>query len=567
MLVAVGMERADYLADWKIEAANTGVLVFSFLLLSLLSAGFLLKLLNRMLRESARNERYLQCASDGIHVLDAQGQVVEANDRFCAMLGYGHDELVGMRVDNFDADAIERPPLALIDELLTRGVPLTFERRHLTRDGELIDVEINAAPFTLEDKQFIYASARDIRERKQAQAALLEAKRAAEAANLAKSQFLATMSHEIRTPLNGVLGMAQLLQLPELGEQERQEYARTIMSSGETLLALLNDILDLSKIDAGKMELIPAVFAPRQLVDEIAALFAETAHRKGLELEAAWHGPADARYWGDPIRLRQMLANLIGNAIKFTDRGGVRVAARETADGLLEFAVADTGIGIAAAQRDRLFKPFTQLDGSATRRHGGTGLGLSIVFSLARLMDGDVEVDSVPGEGSTFRLRVRLQRAQDGMVAVGRTVAQTGTPVSVAPVGRRCRILVAEDNRTNRQVIEAILDKCGQEHRSVENGEAAVAAVTAGEWRPDLVLMDCQMPGMDGFEATARIRSWEAEHGQPRLPIVALTASVYPEDRDQCLSAGMDDFLAKPVNMARLREVLDKWLERDAGQA
>jgi PAS domain S-box-containing protein len=555
MLVAVGVERGDYLTDWRGEAFKTFALACSFILLSLLSAAFLLHLLNRFLRESARNERFLQCASDGIHVLDGQGNLVDVNDRFCAMLGYARDELVGKSPLLWDAQALPATMREALAALLAQQGTVTYERRHRRKDGEFLDVEINAAPFELDGARYVFASARDIGERKRAEVALLEAKRAAEAANLAKSQFLATMSHEIRTPLNGVLGMAQLLLMPELPETERQEYARAIINSGQTLLTLLNDILDLSKIDAGRMELMHADFAPRQLVEEVAVPFAEIAQHKGLRLEAAWHGPPGQRYWGDPIRLRQMLSNLLGNAVKFTASGNIRLAGRETADGMLEFIVADTGIGIADDVRDKLFKSFSQVDGSATRAHGGTGLGLSIVRSLADLMGGDVGVESVPGLGSSFSFRVRLQRVPDG---IGQP---DGQPYPAA--GSAHRILVVEDDATNRQVIEAILDKCGYEHRSVVNGREAVRLVTQGEseWQPELVLMDCQMPVLNGFAATVQIRTWEAvQRGSRHLPIVALTAAAFQEDRERCLAVGMDDVLTKPVDMRLLQTTLQQWL-------
>jgi signal transduction histidine kinase len=241
---------------------------------------------------------------------------------------------------------------------------------------------------------------------------LAEMGRRAESANRAKSEFLANMSHEIRTPLNGVLGMAQLLMLPDVGSDERREYARTIVASGQTLLAVLNDILDLSKVEAGKLELVPDLMAPRQILDETAALFAEPARRKGLRIEAQWHGSEEQQYWADAIRLRQMLTNLANNGVKFTAQGHVRLEAREAARGAdyaeLEFAVADTGIGIARDKMERLFQPFSQADGSITREYGGTGLGLSIVRSIARLMDGEVGVDSAPGTGSRFWFRVRV---------------------------------------------------------------------------------------------------------------------------------------------------------------
>lgn len=411
----------------------------------------------------------------------------------------------------------------------------------------------------------------DISERRRNEAALYEAKEAAEAANRAKSQFLATMSHEIRTPLNGVLGMAQLLLMPRLTDEERHEFAATILTSGQTLLTLLNEILDLSKVEAGKLELARAVCDMRTAVEDTAALFAEPAAAKGLAITAAWLGAEEARYWADPMRIRQMLSNLVSNAVKFTAHGSVRIEAAEVerADGkaLIEFAVTDTGIGIAADKQCLLFKPFSQADSSTTREYGGSGLGLSIVRSLARLMDGEVGVRSEAGGGARFWFCIRVDIAAAGDPLPAATAGAARAPAVAAAAGSvAARVLVVEDNPTNWKVVEALLANLGASAARVENGREAVAAVTRGA-RPGLVLMDVHMPVMDGLEATERIRRWELETGQPRLPIVALTAWAFEQDRQHCVAAGMDDFLAKPVDLDALASVLSKWLPTHAGGA
>ncbi len=384
----------------------------------------------------------------------------------------------------------------------------------------------------------------------------------AESASTAKTQFLATMSHEIRTPMNGILGMAQLLMMPGLEETERREYVQTILSSGKTLLTLLNDVLDLSKVEAGKLELAPAVFSPKQLIDELTTLFAEPAGSKGLALTGTWHGDANRRYCGDATRLRQMTANLLSNAIKFTDAGAVRLEVRETERtgerARLEFAVTDTGIGVAAETLDALFQPFMQADSSNTREYGGTGLGLSIVRNLATLMSGEVGASSEPGRGSRFWFTVEVESTDADPATTGRE-SREAMPEAPVPSGHGAEIMVVEDNRTNRRVIEALLGKLGLRISIFEDGQQALDAVQQGS-RPSLILMDIQMPVMDGLVATRRIRAWEAECGQRRLPIVALTAGAFEDDRQQCIDAGMDDVLTKPINVQMLQATLQKWL-------
>ncbi|MCX8017815.1 MAG: ATP-binding protein, partial [Rhodocyclaceae bacterium] len=347
---------------------------------------------------------------------------------------------------------------------------------------------------------------------------LMRARQAAEAAAQAKSRFLATMSHEIRTPLNGVLGMAQLLLAPTMSDTERRDCARVIFHSGQTLLALLNDILDLSKIEAGKLTIEAGVVEPGELLHETEALFAATAREKGLALSCHWRGPPGRRYSGDPLRLRQMLANLVSNALKFTEHGSVTVEADERTDEAgvtcLEFSVTDTGCGIPADKQGRLFQPFSQLDDSATRSHGGTGLGLSIVKSLARLMGGEVGVDSAPGVGSRFWFTVRAKPLPED--SDNRQSAR-GEALAV-PAQLTGRVLVVEDNAANRLVVDKLLRKLGLTLSLAENGRAALDLIEAGE-RYDLVLMDVQMPVMDGLTATRALRSRGAT-----MPIVALTA-------------------------------------------
>ncbi len=460
---------------------------------------------------------------------------------------------------------IKRVMSEIIPTALTQGF-WQGETALMHRDGH--EIPVYQVLFVQRDEfgnpQYLSTVIRDISQQKAYEIELTQAKETAETANLAKSRFLATMSHEIRTPMNGILGMAQLLLMSDFTEDERRGYARTILMSGQTLLTLLNDILDLSKVEADQLQLDSVVFDPASLVHETSELFVGAVHAKRLKLEYRWRGTPGCRFKADAYRVRQMLSNLIGNAIKFTKTGSIQIEGNESennGDGdtvILEFSVRDTGIGIPPDKMDLLFKPFSQTDNSITREYGGSGLGLSIVRSLAQRMGGDVGVESVLGTGSRFWFSLRASRvSEDHESRCSDRKMQGAEQVSSALSGKR--VLVVEDNAVNRMVIETILDRLGIHTTVAHDGQQAVDIIMNAE-RPDLVLMDVHMPIMDGYLATERIRQWEAANHRSRLPIIALTADAYEQDHQHCLNAGMDDYLTKPVVIDDLQRALARWL-------
>jgi PAS domain S-box-containing protein len=643
-------------------------------------------------------------AESPIVITDVEGRVEWVNSGFTQITGYSQDDMVGkkpgavLQGPDTDPQSVE-----YIRRQFAKGESFGIELINYRKSGEAYWVQIEAQPMLDEDNQIVswMAIERDITEQKTVELTLMQAKKAAEAASRAKSEFLANMSHEIRTPMHGIRGMLELLRRSPLSP-EQQEFAGTAARSVETLLSIINDILDFSKIEAGKLQLETIDFDARELVEQICALLATPAHDKGLELSCFVQPGLPSKVQGDPVRLRQIMTNLIGNAIKFTDRGEVSVQvlcdAQSDGQASLRFKVKDTGIGIRPEDLARLFNPFEQVDGATTRQFGGTGLGLAISKTLVNKMGGEVHVESEPGKGSTFWFAIDFTRQpvsetpavghlanrrilvaggnETHRMLVGHLLSEWGADarlVSYAPeafamlreaqqigspfelvildvqapnrewllldramasepslkdlprvllsasgsaselecsMGSRiqtvakpirqerlleaiaaslhlktlsakpmetqikrddtaqfpnCQLLLVEDNPINQAVALKMLKRHKLNITLAENGRVALGKLEQGRY--DLVLMDCHMPEMNGYDVTRALRRLEAEGNLSHTPVVALTANASQESREKCLESGMDDFLAKPFLMEELSEMLERWLsEMEAGR-
>jgi len=436
---------------------------------------------------------------------------------------------------------------------MASGTCLPVEYRANRADGAEVWVSaISELVFEEGRPVRLIGAMQNITKRKLAELELAAAHEAANAANQAKSNFLATMSHEIRTPLNGVLGIAQVMALDELPPAQRDRLT-VIRQSGEALLELLNDTLDLAKIEAGKLELDRVEFSLGDLTSGVHGLFSPVAERKGLSFEFVVDEPARGRYLGDRLRIRQVLNNLVSNALKFTETGSVQVHVGLSGPDL-QFQVRDTGPGMSKAVANSLFQKFVQGDVSTARNFGGTGLGLAICRDLTELMAGAISVRSQTGRGSVFSVTLPLTR-----IGPETDQALVGEPAERhAVVAKSARVLLAEDNPTNQLVVKSLLVHIGVTPDAVDDGEAAIAAWASGDW--DLILMDVQMPRLDGVAATREIRRREGKEGRQRTPIIGLTANAMAHQRDAYFAAGMDEVLSKPLNAADLLTMVSEFL-------
>jgi PAS domain S-box-containing protein len=492
---------------------------------------------------------------DMVFVLNERGDIVHHNRAVLTELGFAPGELLGAPVTVVHPPEAQAEVARVLDDMLAgrrRSCPVSLR----AKDGRVIEVETRAVRGEWDGAPAILGISRDIGQQRETERALVRARKHADATSAAKSEFLANMSHEIRTPMNAILGLTQLtLELP-LGDEQR-EYTRQAHGAAVSLLGIVNDVLDFSKIEARKVEFERVPFALQSVLDRVCAVHEQKAREKGLTLTASLDEAVPRGLLGDAMRLTQVLHNLVGNAIKFSSRGRVslRVSRLDSPDARahLRFEVRDEGVGLDPALREHIFRPFTQADGSISRRFGGTGLGLAISHQLVALFGGTLDVESAPGEGSCFFF--------DGWFGETQAPAphDRALPRTEPNPLQGLRVLLVEDNPVNQLLGVKLLEKCGLVPTAVDNGAEALRVLDARPDGFDAVLMDIQMPVLDGLAATRRLR---ADRRFDALPIIAVTAHAFAEDRTRCFEAGMQDYVSKPFDLDRLLYAIEVWHRR-----
>jgi PAS domain S-box-containing protein len=573
-LLRIRTDRSIRTARRSIEVTTTGsVVAFLIVLFSLI------EIIRHMLKRR-RTEESLRETSEtlaamihssplGILLLSAEQKIQMWNPACEQMFGWKSEEVVGKPLP-FVSDVKMAESDGIFEVMRRTHQKVEIEAYRIRKNGTPIQIGISTIPLINKDNQIycFMAVLSDITKKAEAAAALRDAKEQAVQMAKTKAAFLANMSHEIRTPLNGIIGMTDLLLDTDLDDLQ-EKYAKIVQDSGNGLLSIVNNILDFSKIEAGKTEMESIDFKPAELIEKQTDLLAHRANEQGLSL-TPFIDPAIPRVLkGDPGKLGQILLNFLTNAIKFTKTGSIVVRAdlvsKSSKNCEVRFSVRDSGIGLAKEGKTRLFQPFTQADGSTARKYGGTGLGLSICKRLVDLMGGEIGVDSELGQGATFWIVASFPVAVEGVEHP--SAANTHGPLgrdSQLPSGIHNRILLVEDNPVNQLLAMSLLKNLGYDARSVSNGRAAVEAATHSQF--DLILMDCQLPEMDGYEATTEIRKWELDKGL-RIPVIALTANALSGEREKCLLSGMDDHLTKPVRKEELKEIIERWLTQPKNAA
>ncbi|MFT7860072.1 MAG: PAS domain-containing protein [Sulfurimonas sp.] len=502
--------------------------------------------------ERNRYKTLIDLASDEIFIMSVEdGKLLQYNEMTKKILGYSDAEMQQLSVFDWDKEFTMEEYLHILD-LLDDG-PITIERTHTRKDGSQYLASITAVKIKIDDQEYVYASSRNITKQKESEKELLRAKKAADRANEAKSEFLANMSHEIRTPLNGIVGLTEILLKKDLPKQQR-EYLNKVHISSQALMHVINDILDYSKIEAGKLDILPTEFQLETLLSTVSDLFSFQIHDKGLKFTIELDETVPNLLIGDPLRFTQVLNNFIGNAVKFTSKGFIKLMVqtlyKEDSEVALEFIVQDSGIGIAKEDQAKLFQAFEQGDTSTTRKFGGTGLGLMISKQLVELMGGEIWVESQEGVGSSFHFRVVLPYLQDEQ--------EEDTPEQFHQfkLTQIKEALLVEDNETNQLVASLMLEDFGFNVSVANNGKEAVELCQENQY--DIIFMDLQMPVMDGITAAKKIREFDSD-----TPIIALSAAVMPKDKQLTLDAGMKHHIAKPIDPNHLQETLSLYFNED----